>query len=228
MRRRRSIQEVGDGFIAWLVGQWKRLPASFRWNIEDTFQPEDIAERLLPGEEPELEIRLAWYRDIIGHFVFRYFMLLVLLTLAITALLVVWSISMGTLSLWWALLPPAAFLLLLFVAFQQRIHYLQWRLLKTSARLIISVPVEGANLPIVDNIELKGLPAVVDTNWSPNLFWRMFQFFTGARDLAISLQGYRFIEGTARVADSLTMPDVMPEDVFELKRLIFRVPGFPF
>jgi hypothetical protein len=72
------------------------------------------------------------------------------------------------------------------------------------------------------------LPAVVDTNWSPNIFWRAFQFFTGARDLAISLQGYRFIEGTARVADSLTMPDVMPDDVFELKRLIFKVPGFPF
>jgi hypothetical protein len=204
------------------------LPASFRWNLEDSFQPEDIAERLLPGEEPELEVRLAWYRDIIGHFVFRFFVLLIIITLAITAVLVIWSVYLGGLSLWWALLPPAGFLILLLVAIQQRIHYRQWRLLKTNARLIISVPQVGANLPIVDNIELKGLPAVVDTNWSPSLFWRTFQFFTGARDLSISLQGYRFIEGTARVADSLIMPDVMPDDVFELKRLIFKVPGFPF
>jgi hypothetical protein len=228
MRRRRTIRHVSDGFLSWLVGQWKRLPASFRWNIEDTFQPEDIAERLLPGEEPELEVRLAWYRDIIGHVVFRFFVPLVIVTLAITAVLVIWATVLGTLSLWWALLPPAAFLALLYVALEERIYYRQWRLLKTNARLIISVPQPGARLPIVDNIELKGLPNVVDTNWSPNLFWRTFQFFTGARDLSISLQGYRFIEGTARVADSLIMPDVMPEDVFELKRLIFRVPGFPF
>jgi len=228
MRYRHTIHRVSDGFINWLVRQWKRLPASFRWNIEDTFQPEDIAERLLPGEEPELEVRLAWYRDIIGELVFRFFVLLVIITLAMTAVLVVWSVFIGGLSLWWALLPPALLLLLIITAIQERIHYLQWRLLKTNARLIISVPQQGANLPIVDNIELKGLPAVVDTNWSPSLFWRTFQFFTGARDLAISLQGYRFIEGTARVADSLTMPDVMPDDVFELKRLIFRVPGFPF
>jgi hypothetical protein len=228
MGRRRSIRRDVGGFIDWSVRQWKQLPSNFRWNIEDTFQPEDISERLLPGEEPELEVRMAWYRDILGQFVFGYFLLLVGLMLALTALLVVWAVFLGTLSLWWALLPPLAFLVLLLVATQERIRYLQWRLLKTNARLIISIPVGGANLPIVDNIELKGLPAVVDTNWSPNLFWRTFQFFTGARDLAISLQGYRFIEGSARVADSLTMPDVMPDDVFELKRLIFKVPGFPF
>lgn len=228
MRYRHTIHRVSDGFIDWFVRHWKRLPANFRWNIEDTFQPEDITERLLPGEEPELEVRLAWYRDIIGELVFRFFVLLVIVTLAITAVLVVWSVFLGGLSLWWTLLPPAAFLVLLFVAIQERIYYRQWRLLKTNARLIISVPQHGARLPIVDNIELKGLPSVVDTNWSPSLFWRTFQFFTGARDLSISLQGYRFIEGTARVADSLIMPDVMPRDVFELKRLIFRVPGFPF
>jgi hypothetical protein len=228
MRQRHAIHRVSDGFISWSVQQWKRLPASFRWNIEDTFQPEDIAERLLPGEEPELEVRLAWYRDIIGHIVFGFFIPLVIITLALTAVLVVWSVYFGPFALWWALVPSLAFLALLFVAIQERIHYRQWRLLKTNARLIISVPQHGANLPIVDNIELKGLPSVVDTNWSPSLFWRTFQFFTGARDLSISLQGYRFVEGTARVADSLIMPDVMPDDVFELKRLIFKVPGFPF
>lgn len=226
--RQTSFHRASDGFIDWLVGQWKRLPSDFRWNIEDTFQPEDIAERLLPGEEPELEVRLAWYRDIIGHIVFGNFVLIVIITLALTAALVMWSVFFSGPSLWWALLPPLLFLSLLYYAIQERIYYRQWRLLKTNARLIISVPQHGASLPIVDNIELKGLPSVVDTNWSPNLFWRTFQFFTGARDLSISLQGYRFIEGTARVADSLIMPDIMPDDVFELKRLIFRVPGFPF
>lgn len=223
-----SFHRASDGFIDWLIGQWKRLPANFRWNIEDTFQPEDIAERLLPGEEPELEVRLAWYRDIVGHIVFGRFILIIIITLALTAALVLWSFFFGGPSLWWALLPPALFLIILYVAIEERIYYRQWRLLKTNARLIISVPQHGARLPIVDNIELKGLPSVVDTNWSPNLFWRTFQFVTGARDLSISLQGYRFIEGTARVADSLIMPDVMPDDVFELKRLIFRVPGFPY
>jgi hypothetical protein len=79
----------------------------------------------------------------------------------------------------------------------------------------------------VDNIELKGLPTVLDTNWSPNPIWRVFQFLTGARDLYISLAAYRFIEGTARVGDSLIIPDVMPIDVFELKRLVFSVPKPP-
>jgi hypothetical protein len=43
--------------------------------------------------------------------------------------------------------------------------------------------------------------------------------------LYISLAAYRFIEGTARVGDSLIIPDVMPIDVFELKRLVFSIPG---
>ncbi|MBK7897570.1 MAG: hypothetical protein IPJ90_22355 [Anaerolineaceae bacterium] len=77
----------------------------------------------------------------------------------------------------------------------------------------------------MDNIELKGLPQVVDTNWSRNPIWRVFQFFTGARDLYLSLAAYRFVEGTARVGDALIIPDVMPDQVFALKRLIFSVPG---
>ena len=93
---------------------------------------------------------------------------------------------------------------------------------KTNARLIISIP-QHDSFPLVDNIELKGLPTVLDTNWSKSAVWRIFQFFTGARDLYISLSAYKFVEGTARVGDALVIPDVMPRDVFELKRLVFKV-----
>ena len=48
--------------FTWLTKIWKRLPTNFRWNIEDSFQPEDISERLLPDETPVLQIGLAWYR----------------------------------------------------------------------------------------------------------------------------------------------------------------------
>jgi hypothetical protein len=41
--------------------------------------------------------------------------------------------------------------------------------------------------------------------------------------LYISLVPYRFVEGRARVGDSLVIPDVMPNDVVELKRLVFTV-----
>jgi hypothetical protein len=56
--------------------------------------------------------------------------------------------------------------------------------------------------------------------------WRIFQAFTGARDVYLSLAGYQFVEGTARVRDALVMPDIMPEDVHQLKKLVFTI-GVP-
>jgi hypothetical protein len=229
MSKHRRTRQVGTGFTGWLTSQWKRLPENFRWNIEDTFLPEDIAERLLPGEEPQLEIRLAGYRDILGHIVFNFSIWVLGVTLVIAVGTAVYMVRDGLAiktALLYALIPFGALILMLIVAIQERIKYQQWRLLKTNARFIISIPQPGSKI-LVDNIELKGMPNVIDTNWSRNPVWRVFQFFTGARDLYISLAAYRFVEGTARVGDALIIPDVMPKDVFELRKLVFSVPSPP-
>lgn len=211
---------VGSGLVGWLSDLWKRIfPAAFRWNLEDTFQPEDITERLLPGEEPVLEIRLAWYRDFIGRLVFDYFRWVILVTVILTLLTAVLSVR-SQFTIYTAVVPIVLLVALGLYAVKDHIEYNQWRLLKTNYRFIISIPQPGG-WPLVDNIELKGTPSVIDTNWSRNPVWRLFQFFTGARDVYISLAAYRFVEGTARVGDALIFPDMMPQDVFELKKVVF-------
>jgi len=197
-----------------------------RWNfsssvqhIQDSFRPEELVERLLPGEEPLLEVHLAWYRDFLGQIVidhFGWFLLLAAIVTFITAVVTSsqnyhWGI---------AFIPIFFFLSIFFLAFHQRIIYSQYRLLKTNARFIISIPQPGG-FPLVDNVELKGLPQVVDPNWSRNPLWRVFQFFTGARDVYISLVAIQFVDGSAKVGGALIIPDLMPDDVFELKRLVF-------
>ena len=226
MSKHNQTGQVGAGFLGWVTTQWKRLPEGFRWNIEDTFLPEDIAERLLPREEPQLVLRLAGYRDIIGHIVFSFFGWILGIVVVAAVGTAVYSLRNGstiTQALIYALVPFVIFIILVFTALKERIEYNQWRLLKTNARFIISIPQHGT-LFLVDNIELKDLPKVLDTNGSPNPLWRTFQLFTGARDLSISLAAYKFIEGTARVGDSLVIPDVMPKDVYELRKLVFKIP----
>ena len=223
---RRKRAETGTGFVGLLGSYWRRLPQNFRWNIEDTFQPEDLEERLLPHEEPQLEIRLAWYRDIVGRLVFDYSNYVLGATFLLASGTLLYSMFSSVVAWHFALIPFVLLLVLVIYATLQRIEYRQWRLLKTNARLIISIPQPGSRI-LVDNIELKGLPQVVDTNWSRNPVWRVFQFVTGARDLYLSLTAYRFVEGTARVGDALVIPDVMPDQVFALKRLIFTIPGRP-
>ncbi len=222
--RRQNRRVEGTGFIGLVGAYWRRLPEHLRWNIEDTFQPENLEERLLPNEEPQLEIRLAWYRDIVGRLIFDHFREIFGVTLVLVVILLIVMVVTAAFTWYYALIPFALLLVLAGYAVKERIEYSQWRLLKTNARLIISIPQPGS-LFLVDNIELKGLPQVVDTNWSKNPVWRLFQFVTGARDLYLSLAAYRFVEGTARVGDALIIPDVMPDQVFALKRLIFTIPG---
>ena len=119
-----------------------------------------------------------------------------------------------------ALIPLGALAMGLIEAIREYIEYNQWRLIKTNKRLIIIMP-QHNSWPLVDNIELGVMPSIIDTNWSANYVWRIFQFLTGARDVNISLTGLQFIAGTAQVKDALIIPDVTPEDVFELKRLVF-------
>ena len=190
-------------------------------NIQDSFKPSDLEDRLLPGEELQLEIHLAWYRDILGRWIidrFSWFLLLTAVIIFITAVIT------STQNYHWgiAFIPILFFLSLFLLAMHQRIIYLQYRLQKTNARFIISIP-QPDGFPLADNIELKGLPQVVDPNWSKSFIWRIFQFFTGARDVYISLVAYQFVEGTAKVGGALIIPDVMPDDIFELKRFVFPV-----
>jgi len=227
MNRRGNSRSASSGLIAQATALWKRVPPGVRWNLEDSFRPGDPAERLLPGEETQLEIRLAWYRDVLGWLVFDHFGwfvgLAILISLIVGYLALLRGATLSSAGLYWLITLVLA-LALAALAAKERIEHRQWRLLKTNARLISSLPQSGSWWPLVDNIELKGLPNVIDTNWSRNPIWRVFQFFTGARDLYISLSAYKFVEGTARVGDALIMPDVMPEDVFEFKRLVFHIP----
>jgi hypothetical protein len=205
---------------------WKLLPDWIRWNLEDTIQPEDISARLLPGEEALLEIRPAWYRDIFGGIVFRFIRWILLLMLLLIIAVVYFTFQQRQLPLTTSLLyggmPLVLFLAIILFGIKERVAYNQWRILKTNARLIISQPQKDA-FPLVDNIELDGMPKVLDTNWSPKSIWRIFQFFTGARDLYLSMTAFKFVDGTAKAGDAIVIPDVMPNDVFELKQLVFKV-----
>ena len=138
-------------------------------NIQDSFKPSDLEDRLLPGEELQLEIHLAWYRDILGRWIidrFGWFLLLAAVIIFITAVIT------STQNYHWgiAFIPAFLFLSLFLLAMHQRIIYLQYRLQKTNARFIISIP-QPNGFPLADNIELKGLPQVVDPNWSKSFIW---------------------------------------------------------
>jgi hypothetical protein len=200
---------------------WVKLPQTMRWNLTDTLLPENIQERGIDGEVVHLEIHLAWYRDILGHIVFHHFRILTVFTLFAVLFLAVYSFIFSAYSIWYALVPLGILVGLTLWGSYERFEYFQWRLLVTNARMIISIPQQNS-WPLVDNIDLIGLPKVLDTNWSSNPVWRIFQFFTGARDLSISISALQFAEGTARVKDALVIPDIMPEDFHQLKALVFK------
>ncbi len=205
--------------FTWFTSLWKRLPTNFRWNIEDSFQPEDISERLLPDETPVLQIGLAWYRAFPANIIFRYFGVLVILTLFATAVLLILAL-LKVIGFIFIIIPILILISIVAGSAQQYIVYNQWRVLKTNKRLIISLP-QPDGFPLVDNIELKGVPTVVDTNWSKNPVWRFFQFFTGARDMYISMVAYKFDETTAQVGNALIIPDVTLRDLLEFKKIVF-------
>ena len=214
------IHDPTEGIFGQLNGLWQRLPRNIRLNLENNFLPENPLDRPMPGEEVQLEIHIAYYRDLVSHFVLDYFYQ-VLSIFGIVGLLILGIALLTGITPLLALIPVIGFFALFSYAIYERVEYTQWRLVKTNARLVISLP-QHNSWPLVDNIELKGMPNVVDTNWSKNPLWRLFQAVTGARDVHISLVGYQFQEGSARVVGALVIPDVMPEDVYDLKRQIFR------
>ncbi|MCA9936081.1 MAG: hypothetical protein KC415_19245 [Anaerolineales bacterium] len=207
-----ELEEVRSGVHAWVTQNiWYRVPKKYRQNVE----PEILAVNLLTDEEQQLEIHMAWYRDLISNIVFGHFSWLFVTNLVLTAV-----VFLSTRNPIYTLIPSALLLLSIVEAAREFIEYNQWRLIKTNKRLIISLPQHGS-WPLVDNVEMGDLPKVIDTNWSGNPVWRLFQFFTGARDVYISLTAFKFEEGTARVKDAIVIPDVMPDDVYRFKNLVF-------
>ncbi len=210
----------------WINKQWvNRMPRILRLPLEDAFQPESLEERLLPNEEVQLVVHMAWYRDLVGIIMFGYGYFVFGLTIVATAVSLVASF-LYQYSLYYALAPLGIYLLALLTAFYEWLEFRQWRLVRTNARFIISKPIHNS-WPYVDNIDLKNVPNVIDTNLTNHPVWRIFQLWTGARDLAISLSGYKFVSGTTVVADPITFPDVMPQDIQKLRLLVFPVPKPP-
>lgn len=217
-----------EGFSALALRIIEQLPANLRprargffVNILDTFQPESVVLRPLPNEEILLEIHMAWYRDILGIIVLPRVRLLTGIAILATIIMIMLSLFLALFALSLALIPAGILFVLVSSALVERFSYKQYRLLQTNARTVISIPQKNA-WPLVDNIELHAVPKIIDTNWSPNTLWRIFQFFTGARDLYISMSGLQFVEGKAMVRDALIIPDVAADQVFELKKLVFK------
>ncbi len=99
--------------------------------------------------------------------------------------------------------------------------YAQWQFILTNRRIILITP-DPDKFGYADAIYLKGGKIqVLDTNWSKSPFWGVFQAIYGSRDVVLSMSGYEFAEQGARVKGGLRFPDVMPEDIFELEKLIF-------
>lgn len=204
--------EVPRGLQHWLNQTiWQRIPLKYRQN----FEPEVLRAQLLEGEQQQIEVRLAWYRELLANIVFGYFIWWFIAAVILTVILLI-----SPLNHFIAIIPFATLFLVMIEAARELLEYKQWRLIKTNKRLIISLPERGS-WPLVDNIEMGDLPKVLDTNWSPNPVWRLFQFFTGARDVYISLTAFKFEKGTARVLDAIVIPDIMPGEVFKLKQLVF-------
>lgn len=175
--------------------------------------------RLLKGEEVQLEIRMADYRLKFAEW-----------AIAICATLLVIGLLLTTLA-WLLNWPPTIVAgtglvsAMVGITFFEALHHLllheQWRFLVTNKRLILITP-DPKRRGLADAIYLmRGKIQVVDTNWSRNPWWGMFQAATGSRDVLLSLAGYEFKAEGAEVKGGLLFPDVEPQDIRRLEELIF-------
>lgn len=193
------------------------LPQDFR----RIFLPDDAYEQLIEGEEMLLEIHLAWYRNFVGQLIYNYVFIVFLLTVVSSVLGIMFATQFGLDSTLTGIAPWVLLIALCIYALYERFTYLQWRLVKTNQRIIITMPQPGTWY-LVDTIEMNNNPSVLDENWADAGIRRMFQALTGSRDLYISLVGLQFDQGTARVKDALVIPDVGHADVVKLKELVFK------
>jgi hypothetical protein len=174
---------------------------------------------LLDGETIQLELRPAPYRDAIPRRILQLWWLIILISLLLMLLLGYLAVLGGNSPF----VGILGFFPLMLVAWaiDERLQYEQWRLILTNWRTIIFMPDPKA-WGRVDSIRMgAGKISVIDTNFSPSAWWGIFQTWTGARDLVISMSGYAFKEGRAEVQGGLTIPDVMPGDIKKLEEKVF-------
>ncbi len=197
--------------------------------LEENFLPKDPT---FVGEEIQKVIQMAPYRaNVPKYFTFLGFLLLVIAIAGFAFLSfnnaggateltterarVLENIEM----LAWAMVIAA--LLLFGKATQSALAYQQWKFIITDKRVIITTP-DPDRKWFADSLYIKSdTLKVLDTNYSKDPVWVIFQTIHGSRDVMLSASAYAFMENGAKVRDALRFPDMMPEDIKELERLIF-------
>ena len=194
---------------------WLRIIPN-HWH--DVVLPSRAEEELFEGERLLIVIYQAWYRNASAFIFYNYGVAIVLVTILLSLIIgfIGFDIPFLPDRALGMLIPPSLLLIWLFYGVFENFQYLKTRLIVTDKRIILAIPQRGDWL-LTDNIELSGKPQVIDSNWSNNRGLRIMQIITGARDLAISLQGLQFVAGKAQVKDGLTMPDVELEQIRALK-----------
>ncbi|MCB0008939.1 MAG: hypothetical protein KDE04_20875, partial [Anaerolineales bacterium] len=111
-----------EGIFGQLNGLWQRLPRNIRLNLENNFLPENPLDRPMPGEEVQLEIHIAYYRDLVSHFVLDYFYQ-VLSIFGIVGLLILGIALLTGITPLLALIPVIGFFALFSYAIYERVEY---------------------------------------------------------------------------------------------------------
>lgn len=175
--------------------------------------------RYLEGETKELVIRMAPYRRKLPIYLMYGGGILFLISLGfyLAASSLEWSSTIK-------LVTGASALATLYATAkggEELLLYEQWQFILTDKRIILVTP-DPSRRGFADAIYLKqGKIQVLDTNWSRRPLWGLFQATQGSRDVMLSMSGYEFKEEGAQVKGGLRFPDVLPEDVSKLEKLIF-------
>lgn len=194
---------------------WQRI-VPVRWH--DVVLPETVESILYDGESVKLVVYQAWYRNASAFLFYNYGLIVLLFTILLSLIIGILDFDLGifidrTANM---LIPPLIALVWLVYGIYENFQYLKTRLIVTDRRIVFAQPQQD-NWFLTDNIELIGKPKVIDANWSNQQSRRVLQIFTGARDLAISLQGLQFSKG--KVVDALVIQDVELEQIRELKKI---------
>lgn len=203
-----ATPKAPKGLQGGLQGLWVRLRESVLPEVH-----------YLVGEQTKLIIRMAPYRQQVPQSILRGggVLLLIDLILLLASRALAWSpVIQGVLG---AL--AIALLYAVIHSIEDLLLHEQWQFILTDKRIVLITP-DPDRHGFADAIYLKGGKIqVMDTNWSKNPIWGLFQATSGARDVMLSMSGYEFQETGAKVKGGLRFPDVMPDDILKLEQLIF-------
>jgi len=209
----------GTWLPGWLRGVWNRSSIEMRKALLNNIQ---LDYRALDDEIVLFVVHMAPYRMLVPETVMERMPLLLLgwVLSGLSVYLLGWAQGLS----WLAYLAAFPLLVLLaawFWALKEWLVHHQWRVVITNRRTIIGMPWHRSGLiPLIDQVQIQGI-TVVDTSWSRNPFWRLFQIKDDARDLVLSIAGYEFKEESAEVKGGLRMPDVLMSDIRHLQEFIF-------